>query len=106
MSHYLAQYNEQAISGNKGPNSFPEPFQFMQAAVGPIGQRGSPGPSGSLGPQGFQGIRGEPGEVGPQVSIYLIRDDWEFFILFLILSFLGINWTCRIDGAARTFGKR
>lgn len=43
MSHYVQQYNEQNAGGNKGPNSFPEPFQFLQAAVGPIGQRGPPG---------------------------------------------------------------
>lgn len=40
MTHYAAQYNEQLSGSSKGPNSFPEPFQFLQAAVGPIGERG------------------------------------------------------------------
>lgn len=44
VSAYLQQLaHSQQTSGDKGPSSFPEPFQYMQAQVGPIGARGPPG---------------------------------------------------------------
>jgi hypothetical protein len=42
MSFYAAQLAEHAAGSEKGP-SFPEPFQYLQAAVGPVGQRGPQG---------------------------------------------------------------
>lgn len=45
MSYYTHQLSEQLGGSDKGPGgpSFPEAFQYMQAAVGPTGQRGSAG---------------------------------------------------------------
>lgn len=81
-----------ADKGPTGSAYAPDHFQYLQAQVGPVGPRGSPGmyhilntvtylkenfsllwhnyfcilgPPGPSGPQGFQGARGETGEPGP-----------------------------------------
>lgn len=37
MSFYARQLAEQMGGSDKGPNFVPENFQYMQAAVGPVG---------------------------------------------------------------------
>ncbi|XP_065583766.1 uncharacterized protein LOC136042731 isoform X4 [Artemia franciscana] len=57
---------QQSQGVEKGPA--PDSFSFVQAQVGPVGPRTSPGPQGPPGPQGFQVARGEScdtGTVGP-----------------------------------------
>lgn len=46
LSLYTRQLAEQMSGGDKGPSFVPESFQYMQAAVGPVGQRGPQGPQG------------------------------------------------------------
>lgn len=42
LSQYYQQLALSQASNDKGP-SYPEPFQYLQAAVGPVGSRGPPG---------------------------------------------------------------
>lgn len=42
LSQYYQQLALSQASNDKGP-TYPEPFQYVQAAVGPIGARGPPG---------------------------------------------------------------
>lgn len=42
LSAYYQQLALAQSSNDKGP-AYPEPFQYLQAAVGPVGQRGPPG---------------------------------------------------------------
>lgn len=42
LSAYYQQLALAQSSNDKGP-AYPEPFQYLQAAVGPVGQRGVPG---------------------------------------------------------------
>ena len=67
LTSYYQELAAQNAGSDKGPSgvSYPDPFRYLQAQVGPVGPRGPPGPPGPAGPQGFQGIRGEPGEAGP-----------------------------------------